>query len=727
MSSGRGFSSDRMTVIFMVMLCFLFILLISGVIYFLYTTLGPTLSSTLSPSVTLAPAPAVMPSSPGPANYTGNTGDGNVPSPAGEVQLAGPLVYVGELSSGTVRVLDAVSGRSIGEIKTSAGDCGIAVSADGSRVYINNGNAIAVVNAWTNRIVASIPTSSPATAMLALSPDKAYLYVVCNAGLSIISLYGDNGDEVAFIDGVSAISIAVSPDGKYVYTTNWGNCELQVVDIGQRRIAATIDLVPADYSHATMLWEGAPIKKAGQAEDIAVSPDGRRAVVAIWASGYIAVVDLQAWSLEKAVRLDRSSFQGVAYSPDGEYVYVADYDGGKILVLDGTTFSLVRSFNVAPRPRNIAIDRDGKYICVAHDHGPTEIVQLPGGNLVNVLGVTASKEGSNIAFNPEISGGYNSIFTEPRAYICRNDTDSVSVYNASTGLYQCQISVTHIASGITVSRDGNYVYISDRSEIAVADARKNSFVNRIPTSHPTTGYLITSPDDRYLYAVCDKGLSIIELAPTSGREIGFVDGVTAMGIGISPDGKYVYTTDWGNCLLQVINTREQRIEKLIDLIPASAYHGTVPWKGAQVKAAGQAVGLAVSPDGLHAVVGIWAGSFAPVVDLQSKTLENSVSLDGRSYQCAAFSPDGKRIYLSHYDGNRIIVLDGTNYTPIGTIATAAHPKNIAITPDGKYLYVAHQQANVEVISLPDGTRLRTLNIKASESGQNIAFNQAAYP
>jgi hypothetical protein len=128
-----------MTVIFMVTLCFLFILLISGVIYFLYTTLGPTLSSTLSPSVTLAPAPAVTPSSPGPANYTGKTGDGNVPSPAGEVQLAGPLVYVGELSSGTVRVLDAVSGRSIGEIKTRAGDCGIAVSADGSRVYINNG------------------------------------------------------------------------------------------------------------------------------------------------------------------------------------------------------------------------------------------------------------------------------------------------------------------------------------------------------------------------------------------------------------------------------------------------------------------------------------------------------------------------------------------------------------------------------------------------------------
>jgi hypothetical protein len=76
-----------------------------------------------------------------------------------------------------------------------------------------------------------------------------------------------------------------------------------------------------------------------------------------------------------------------------------------------------------------------------------------------------------------------------------------------------------------------------------------------------------------------------------------------MGIGISP----TVNTSIRPTKLSAPGHKyeEQRIEKLIDLIPASAYQDG-SWKGAQVKAACQAVGLAVSPDGLHAVVGIWA-------------------------------------------------------------------------------------------------------------------------
>jgi DNA-binding beta-propeller fold protein YncE len=718
MDADKGSSSDRLTVIVLVLLCLLLIIFIAGLIVFLGGGLALFFTGT--------------------TDGHGNMSAGNNPLPAGSDSIfSEPRAYIGELDSGLVGVLNASSGQFLGEIQTSAGASGIVVSNNGSRVYINNGNGIAVVDARTNRIINNITTSHAVTGFLVLSPDNAYLYAACSGGLSIIALAGDSGVEIAFIDGVVDTGLGVSPDCKYVYSTDWWNCKLQVTNIDERRIQKTIDLIPADYSHMTQPWEGKSVMQAGQAEALAVSPDGRYAVIGIWANSYVAVVDLQSMILVKAVTLNGRSFQGVTYSPDGKYVYIADYDGEQIIALDGTSFTPRSSFNVAPRPRNIAITPDGRYMYVAHDHGDLEIVQLPDGDAIKTIMITANKEGSNIAFNPAVPGtrGNGSAsaspvtkdnnFSEPRAYICRFDSKAVSVLNASTGLPLGKIVLSHSPSGVVVSPDGNYVYINDGSVIAVVDARTNTIINNISTSQPTTGYLTISPDNRRLYVVCNNGMSVIALAKGGGIEIGFINNVSAMGIGISPDGKYVFTTDWGICLVQVINTGELRIEKTIDLIPASVSHGTIPWQGMQVKAAGQAVGLAVSPDGRHAVVGIWAGSFAPVVDLQGMTLEKAVPLNGRSYQCVAFSPDGKWVYISHYDGNRIVVLDGSTFAPISSLNTAASPKNIAITPDNKYLYVTHENGPVEIIGLPYGGDVKTLDFAASKDGMNLAFNPAA--
>jgi YVTN family beta-propeller protein len=297
----------------------------------------------------------------------------------------------------------------------------------------------------------------------------------------------------------------------------------------------------------------------------------------------------------------------------------------------------------------------------------------------------------------------------------------VEVLETATGRLLDEIILSHQPVGVATSHDGKFVYVTDGSSIAVVEAITNRVANHVPARHFTTGYLIVSPDDRHLYAVCDGGLSVMALEGDSGVEIGFVDGVTAMGIGISPDGRYVYTTDWGDCTMQVVNTEELRIEKTIDLIPASTTHDTIPWGSGQVKAAGQAVGMSVSPDGRRAVVGIWAGSFAPVVDLANLKLEKAVPLDGSSYQCVAFSPDGRLLYISHYGGNRILVLDSSTFRLVRTINTAASPKNIAVTPDGKYLYVAHENDPVEILGLPDGNAVNTLFFTASKSGTNIAF------
>lgn len=316
-------------------------------------------------------------------------------------------------------------------------------------------------------------------------------------------------------------------------------------------------------------------------------------------------------------------------------------------------------------------------------------------------------------------------FTEPRAYICQADSGIVSVLNQTSGSTVTEIKMPASPLGATVSHDGNRVYVSNGYNVSVLDARKNEITGNIQTRAQPTGYLAISPDDKHLFVVCNGGLSIIDLTSSKGNETAFVDGVTAMDIEISKDGKYLYTTDWGKCALQVTNTQTGKLEMTLNLLSGDQPQGTTLWQGGQVATAGQAVGLDVSPDGRQAAVGIWAGSFVPIVDLQSLAMEETVSLNGRSYQGVAYSSDGNRLYLAHYDGNRIVVLDTLSYSLIGYFPVANSPKNIEITPDGKYMYVTHEAGKIEILSLPGGHRLKTLNIIASKDGKNIAFNPAA--
>ncbi|CAJ35950.1 hypothetical protein RCIX533 [Methanocella arvoryzae MRE50] len=316
-------------------------------------------------------------------------------------------------------------------------------------------------------------------------------------------------------------------------------------------------------------------------------------------------------------------------------------------------------------------------------------------------------------------------FTEPRAYICQADAGIVSVLNQTSGATVAKIEMPARPLGAAVSRDGGRVYVSNGRNVSIIDARTNKITGSIPTRAPTTGHLAVSPDDKRLFVVCDGGLSIIDLARGKGNESAFVEGVTAMDIGTSKDGKYVFTTDWARCALQVTNTQTGRLEMTINLLSRDLPQGSTTWKGEQVALAGQAAGLDVSPDGKQAAVGIRDGSFVPIVDLQSLSVKETISLNGTSYQGVAYSPDGSRLYLAHYDGNRIVALDTQTYGLAGYIPVGEKPMMIEITPDGKLMYVTHEHSEVKVVSLPDGTLLKTLNMIVSGNGKTIAFNPAA--
>ena len=73
----------------------------------------------------------------------------------------GTRVYVTNQSDGTVSVIDTTNNNAVSAtITVGSGPRGVAVTADGSRVYVTNSSNVSAINTTTNGVIATITVGS---------------------------------------------------------------------------------------------------------------------------------------------------------------------------------------------------------------------------------------------------------------------------------------------------------------------------------------------------------------------------------------------------------------------------------------------------------------------------------------------------------------------------------------------------------------------------------------
>ncbi|MEP6716843.1 MAG: YncE family protein [Terriglobia bacterium] len=192
----------------------------------------------------------------------------------------------------------------------------------------------------------------------------------------------------------------------------------------------------------------------------------------------------------------------------------------------------------------------------------------------------------------------------------------------------------------------------------------------------------------------------------------------------SPDGRYVYTTNngvlWmteggkGGNTLSIVDTRTQTLAGTIDLGKYRRPHGIdvdTATGNLLVTTEFPSMLLVVDPRARKVVKEydvkgkaphlvrlaadrVWAyttntdtGTLS-AVNLQSG--EVKVIKVGERPQGMAFSPDGRRLYVTNMNSNSISIIDTQAKTRIGDIATGRGPVRIMVTPDGKTVVYALQ-------------------------------------
>jgi 6-phosphogluconolactonase (cycloisomerase 2 family) len=494
------------------------------------------------------------------------------------------------------------------------------------------------IEAIINKVIDGLGSAIPIT----VSPDGKYIYVgnENDNGIAVFVRDAATGQltyvEVIktketdgsgnLIDGLDSVnSLAVSPDGKHLYAVDHDDHTL---------LLFTRDANTGKLTYVEMLKDGGtdgsgnPIDGLNRATWITVSPYGKHVYTASDGDNAVAVFSREAATgkltyveLLKDGGTDGSGnaidglddAYSVTVSPDGKHVYIAGKsdDAVAMFTRDATTGKLTF----------VEMLKDG-----GTDGSGNAINGLDGANSVMV-----SPDGEHVY---AASAGDDAVVVFTRDAVTGKLTFVETLLNGATDGSGNVIDGLNEAVFITVSPDGNHVYVAGRSDDAVAVFTRETSTGRLT-------YVEKLKDG----ATDGAGNAIDDLnAPRS--------------VMVSPDGKHVYAAAYDDDAATVF-TRDGSTGKLtyVETLKDNGFDGSgTMWNGLDY-----ANSVTVSPDGKYVY---------------------AVGLDDDAV--VTFARDATTGKLTHVE----TLLDGATDGSGNPIAGMDGPRSVTVSSDGKHVYVA---------------------------------------
>jgi YVTN family beta-propeller protein len=280
-------------------------------------------------------------------------------SSSASATIVGPYAYIANYGDGRVSVIDTQTNTVTATIDVGGNPYGIAVTPDGSKVYVGKSyDSVAVIDTTTNTVTATIPINAPWG--IAVSPDGSRVYIADeHEGIYVIDPLTDNVIATIPLD-CSPMGIAVSSSGTAVYATSavsdmimvidattntevtsspyvgegpWGIVVMPVYDIiyTANNWDNTVSEIDTEY-----LFEHSVTPVGKWPTGIAMTPDGNRLYVAN--SGDRTVTSINIGYVEDPATIQVGlNPTGISMTPDGSEVYVTNSGSDTVSVIDTAT------------------------------------------------------------------------------------------------------------------------------------------------------------------------------------------------------------------------------------------------------------------------------------------------------------------------------------------------------------------------------------------------------
>ena len=128
------------------------------------------------------------------------------------------------------------------------------VAPDGRRAYVTYlSGALSMIDTATNTVTATIDVGRGALGV-AVTPDGSHLYVA-HWGSSMVSVIDTATNTVIATINVGSVQwdVAVTPDGRWAYVTNRGSGIVSVINTATNTVATAVD-IEGDGQTTRLRW-----------------------------------------------------------------------------------------------------------------------------------------------------------------------------------------------------------------------------------------------------------------------------------------------------------------------------------------------------------------------------------------------------------------------------------------------------------------------------------------
>jgi YVTN family beta-propeller protein len=157
---------------------------------------------------------------------------------------------------------------------------------------------------------------------------------------------------------------AFSPDGKYLYFTNYSMYGKGFTKEGHDTCSPAsgydtsfLSRVNLDSKKIDAVYQVGSVPKV-----VAVTPDNKYILVSNWCSYTVTVISVESGKTVKSIKIGRYP-RGIAITQDSKYAYVAEMGGSHIHRIDMTDFSKIL-IPIGSNPRAVVISPDGNRLYV---------------------------------------------------------------------------------------------------------------------------------------------------------------------------------------------------------------------------------------------------------------------------------------------------------------------------------------------------------------------------
>jgi YVTN family beta-propeller protein len=267
----------------------------------------------------------------------------------------------------SVWVVDTASNSVIAKIAAGSGPEAIVITPDGKSAYVTSITcstpqcpdnppplaSVEVIDTASNSLTTtitignlpSVQAQGVSLSGIAISPDGTHVYVSNGVGNQIWAIDTVSNQVVATIPTTPVLGFAgvsITPDGSRLYAASIGNPSVvDVIDTKTNAVVTSIALALPSYEPPTQ---------------IRVTPDGSRAYVT-GDGGHIWLIDTTTNAAVRTIPItDGQPLLDIAFTPDGTRAYIACGNNNIIYVLD-TASSRILSRITSAYPGGLAISR----------------------------------------------------------------------------------------------------------------------------------------------------------------------------------------------------------------------------------------------------------------------------------------------------------------------------------------------------------------------------------